>query len=113
MTPEVKEHLWSALGSLASAPLAERTLTGLAVLLQANTLKQALKPYTLEGPWGRLLDADGERLGEADVQVFETEGLVGSGAAAAVLAYLFHRIEQRLTGRRRVVVTDGSSTRTA
>ena len=106
VTPEVKEHLWSALGSLASAPLVERTLTGLAVLLQANTLKQALKPYTLEGPWGRLLDADGERLGEADVQVFETEGLVGSGAAAAVLAYLFHRIEQRLTGAPTLLIVD-------
>ncbi|WP_163078921.1 hypothetical protein, partial [Acinetobacter baumannii] len=28
ITPEVKEHLWSALSSLASAPVAERTLTG-------------------------------------------------------------------------------------
>ncbi len=106
VTPEVKEHLWSALGSLASAPPSERTLTGLSVLLQANALKQALKPYTLEGPWGRLLDADAERLGEADVQVFETEGLVGSGAAAAVLAYLFHRIEGRLTGAPTLLIVD-------
>ncbi len=106
VTPEVKEHLWSALGSLASAPLTERTLTGLSVLLQANALKQALKPYTLEGPWGRLLDADAERLGEAHVQVFETEGLVGSGAAAAVLAYLFHRIEGRLTGAPTLLIVD-------
>ena len=29
MTPEAKEHLWSALSSLASAPIGERTLTGL------------------------------------------------------------------------------------
>ncbi len=106
VTPEIKDHLWSALGSLASAPLAERTLTGLSVLLQANALKQALKPYTLEGPWGRLLDADAERFGEADFQVFETEGLVGSGAAAAVLAYLFHRIEGRLTSAPTLLIVD-------
>ena len=106
VTPEVKEHLWSALGSLASAPLAERTLTGLSVLLQANALKRALKPYTLEGPWGRLLDAETERLGEADVQVFETEGLVGSAAAPAVLAYLFHRIEGRLNGAPTLLIID-------
>src|SRR6185312_16009116 len=31
ITPELKEHLWSALNSLASAPVAERTLTGLSV----------------------------------------------------------------------------------
>ncbi|HTW54074.1 MAG TPA: conjugal transfer protein TrbE, partial [Stellaceae bacterium] len=88
VTPEAKEHLWSALSSLASAPMAERTLTGLSVLLQANTLKQALRPYCLGGPFGRLLDAEAERLGEADVQAFETEGLIGTGAAPAVLAYL-------------------------
>jgi type IV secretion/conjugal transfer VirB4 family ATPase len=93
--PELKEHVWSALTSLASAPAAERTLTGLAVLLQSNALKQALQPYMVDGPWGRLLDAEAERLGEAEVQAFETEGLIGSGAAAAVLSYLFHRIEDR------------------
>jgi type IV secretion system protein VirB4 len=38
VTPELKEHLWSALTSLASAPVAERTITGLSVLLQSNAL---------------------------------------------------------------------------
>ena len=50
VTPEVKEAVWSALGSLASAPPEERTLTGLALLLQSNALRSALAPYTLEGP---------------------------------------------------------------
>ena len=63
VTPEVKELLWAALGSLASAPVHERTLTGLSVLLQSQALKRALQPYCLNGPWGRLLDADAERLG--------------------------------------------------
>ncbi len=76
------------------------------MLLQSNSLKRALQPYMLDGPWGRLLDADAERLGEADVQVFETDGLVGSGAAAAVLAYLFHRIEGRLTGVPTLLIVD-------
>ncbi|GAA0631533.1 conjugal transfer protein TrbE [Sphingomonas ursincola] len=106
ITPEVKEHLWSSLTSLASAPLAERTLTGLSVLLQSQTLKRALQPYCVGGPYGRLLDAESERLGEADVQVFETEGLIGTGAAAAVLAYLFHRIEDRLDGRPTLLIVD-------
>ena len=106
VTPEVKEHLWSALGSLASAPVHERTLTGLSVLLQSQALKRALQPYCLNGPWGRLLDADAERLGEADVQAIETEGLIGTGAAAAVLAYLFHRIEDRLDGRPTLLIVD-------
>jgi len=106
VTPDLKEHLWSALTSLASAPVTERTLTGLSVLLQSNALKQALQPYTVGGPWGRLLDAEAEHLGLADVQAFETEGLIGSGAAPAVLSYLFHRIEDRFDGRPTLVIVD-------
>jgi type IV secretion/conjugal transfer VirB4 family ATPase len=106
VTPEVKEHLWSALTSLASAPSGERTLTGLSVLLQSVVLKRALQPYCVGGPWGRLLDAEAERLGEADVQAFETEGLIGTGAARAVLAYLFHRVGSRLDGRPTLLIVD-------
>ncbi|MBM9400841.1 conjugal transfer protein TrbE [Gluconacetobacter azotocaptans] len=106
LTSEVKSHLWSALNSLASSPAHERTLSGLVALLQSNALKQALAPYCLGGPYGRLLDADVERLGDADVVVFETEGLIGSGAASPVLAYLFHRIEGRLNGRPTLLVID-------
>ena len=106
MTPEAKEHLWSALSSLASAPAGERTLTGLSVLLQSQSLKRALQPYCLGGPFGRLLDAEAERLGSAPVQVFETEGLIGTGAAPAVLSYLFHRIEGQLDGRPTLLIID-------
>jgi type IV secretion system protein TrbE len=106
ITPEVKEHLWSALNSLASAPLPQRTFTGLSILLQSGALKQALQPYCASGPWGRLLDAEIEHLGDTDVQVFETEGLIGTQAAPAVLAYLFHRIELRLDGRPTLIIID-------
>ncbi|MEF9601307.1 conjugal transfer protein TrbE [Paracoccus sp. PXZ] len=106
VTPEVKEHLWTALTSLASAPVGERTITGLAVLLQSNELKQALRPYCLGGPYGRLLDAESEHLGSASVQAFEIEGLVGTGAAPAVLSYLFHRIGDRLDGRPTLLIVD-------
>ena len=104
--PETKDHLWSALSSLASAPVAERTVTGLAVLLQSQALKQALAPYCVGGPFGRLLDAECERLGEASFQAFETEGLTGSAAAPAVLSYLFHRIEGRLDGSPTLIIID-------
>ncbi|MER9767845.1 conjugal transfer protein TrbE [Mesorhizobium sp. M0189] len=106
ITPQVKEHLWSALTSLASAPVQERTLTGLSVLLQSSPLKQALGPYCIGGAYGRLLDGEHERLGDASVQAFETEGLIGTGAAPAVLAYLFHRLEQRMDGRPTLLLID-------
>jgi type IV secretion system protein VirB4 len=96
VTPEVKEAVWSTLTSLASAPGEERTLTGLSVLLQSNALKAALMPYTLDGPFGRLLDAAENRLALADVQCFETEELMSqAGVVLPVLTYLFHRLEER------------------
>ncbi|NTG28724.1 conjugal transfer protein TrbE [Agrobacterium rhizogenes] len=104
--PTVKEHIWSALTSLASSPVQERTITGLAVLLQSTALKQALQPYCIGGSFGRLLDAEAEQLGSASVQAFETEGLIGAGAAPAVLTYLFHRIEGRLDGRPTLLIID-------
>ncbi len=107
VTPEVKEALWSALTSLASAPAEERTLTGLSVLLQSNALKAALMPYTLEGPFGRLLDAAENRLALSDVQCFETEVLMHSaGVVLPVLTYLFHRLEERFDGRPSLLILD-------
>ncbi|WP_421951699.1 conjugal transfer protein TrbE [Pelagibacterium sp.] len=104
--PQAREHLWAALTSLASAPIEERTITGLSVLLQSQDLKRALQPYCVDGPYGRLLDAESERLGNAPVQAFETEDLIGTGAAPAVLAYLFHRIEAQLDGRPTLLIID-------
>ena len=106
ISPEVKEHIWTALTSLASAPVEERTITGLCVLLQSNDRKQALRPYCVGGSWGRLLDAEAEHLGTATVQAFETEGLIGTDSAPAVLAYLFHRIEDRLDGSPTLIIID-------
>src|SRR3984893_10239699 len=63
-------------------------------------------PNASRRPWGRLLDAEAERLGEADVQAFEPEGLIGTRAAAAVLTYLFHRVEGRLYGRPTLLIID-------
>lgn len=107
VTPEIKDAVWSALGSLASAPVEERTFTGLALLLQSNALRTAISAYTLEGPYGRLLDAADEALSVADVQCFETEALMGqAGVVAPVLTYLFHRLEARFTGRPTLLILD-------
>jgi type IV secretion system protein TrbE len=105
--PHLKDAVWTALGSLASAPRDERTMTGLALLLQSNALRLALQPYTLEGPHGRLLDAAEQQLALADVQCFETEALMGqTGAVAPVLTYLFHRLEDRFDGKPTLLILD-------
>jgi len=107
VTPEVKEAVWSALSNLATAPLDERTLTGLSVLVQSNALKAALMPYTLDGPFGRLLDAAESRLALADVQCFEMEELMHEqGVVSPVLTYLFHRLGERFNGRPTLLILD-------
>jgi type IV secretion system protein TrbE len=105
--PAIKDQVWTALNSLASAPKVERTLTGLSLLLQSNHLRQALLPYTLEGPWGSLLDGKDDRLSFADVMHFEFEGLMETkGLVLPVLTYLFHRLEARFDGRPTLLVLD-------
>jgi type IV secretion system protein VirB4 len=90
VTPDTKAVIWSALENLATAPPAERSLTGLSLLLQSQLLRQALAPFTLEGPHG-----------------FETEALMADkGAVAPVLTYLFHRIEARFTGEPTLLILD-------
>lgn len=88
--PDEKAAIWSALGSLAGAPVEQRTMTGLSVLLQSNTLRQALSPYVLGGAHGKLLDADHDRLGGAVAagarMAPAAAKLAGSGARAATSA---------------------------
>jgi type IV secretion system protein TrbE len=95
------------LRSLASAPAEERTLTGLAVLIQSSALMAALTPYTLDGAYGRLLDGAAERIATSNMLHIEMEELMGHKALIApVLTYLFHRLEARFDGRPTLLVLD-------
>jgi len=105
--PTVKEQLWTALLSLAAAPKAQRTLTGLTLLLQSATLRQALLPWTLDGAFGSLFDADSESLAFANCQAFELETLLHrKSVAGPALSYLFHCLEERFTGRATLLILD-------
>jgi len=105
--PAERDAVWSALHSLASAPPEQRTMTGLSVLLQSLTLRQALQPYVLGGAHGKLLDADQDRLGTSDIQCFEMEELMHSKAAVlAVLGYLFARLDARFDGAPTLLILD-------
>src|SRR3546814_19677353 len=59
--PQVKQYIWSALGSLARAPVSERTLPRLAVRPQHPQLHQALGPYFVGAPFRQLPDAHFEQ----------------------------------------------------
>jgi type IV secretion system protein VirB4 len=107
VTPDVKEAVWTALRSLATAPREERTLTGLAVLMSLNSLVAALQPYTLEGAYGRLLDGASEQLATSDMLHIEMADLMPHKVLMApVLSYLFHRLEARFDGRPTLLILD-------
>jgi type IV secretion system protein TrbE len=106
-TPDVKDAVWSALQSLAQAPQEQRTLSGFSALLQSNRLRQALQPFTLNGPLGRLLDAEHETLSIGAVQCFEMESLMQSRAAILpVLSYLLQRLEGLFDGSPSLLILD-------
>jgi len=98
VTPAVKKQLWSALTSLATAPLKQRTITGLIALCQSRIVKEALEPYSIRGAHGRLLDAASDGLCQGRWQCFEMEEIMAVPRLVfPVLLYLFHRLESRFT----------------
>ncbi|WP_371397387.1 conjugal transfer protein TrbE [Fretibacter rubidus] len=107
VTAEVESTVWSALQSLASAPEDQRTLTGLSALIQDSDLRLALKPFTLEGAYGHILDGNEDTLRDNAVQAFEMEELMHSKALVApVLTYLFHKLEARFDGKPTFLILD-------
>ena len=107
VTAEVENTVWSALQSLASAPEDQRTLTGLSALIQDSDLRLALKPFTLEGAYGHILDGNEDTLRGNAVQAFEMEELMHSKALVApVLTYLFHKLEARFDGKPTFLILD-------
>ena len=106
-TPELKEKVWAALTSLASAPAAQRHLTGLRLLVQDSHAQAALLPYCQEGAHGAIFDGAADRLDFSDVLTFEMEDIMGRPKAAApALIHLFHRLEERFDGRPTLLILD-------
>ncbi|WP_031555654.1 conjugal transfer protein TrbE [Parvularcula oceani] len=109
VTPDIRDAVWTALGSLAGAPHEQRTMTGLVLTLQSSILRDALRPYTIDGAYGWLFDADEDRFGGAgaSVQCFETEALMEAPAVVPpALAYLFHKLEARFDGSPTLLILD-------
>jgi type IV secretion system protein VirB4 len=106
-TPDIKEPVWSALGSLRSAPPEQRHLTGLRLLVQNAAIQAALLPYTQEGAMGGIFDGAEDRLNLSDVVLFETEEIMARPKAAApALLHLFDRLEERFDGRPTLLILD-------
>lgn len=108
VTPPLRARIDRALELVARNDRRHRTLLELAVQLQDDLLAAALRPYTVAGNYGQLLDATSDALADGRFQVFEMKHLlaVDDRIALPVLLYLFRRIEQRLDGSPTLLVID-------
>lgn len=106
-TPRLREELWAALGALAGAPPAQRTLTVFCALVQDRAVAAALEPFTLKGPHGALLDGAEDAFVATRFDTFELEALMATRSAVSpVLAALFHALERDFDGRPTMLVLD-------
>lgn len=111
ITPENKKQLLDALRVLKDRPVHLRTMTSLKQTIQNEDWRLLLNELTgidgKGGAYGQLFDSDVDRFGQGNWQVFEMEKLMENEAIVApTLDYLFHRIEQQLTGSPTIIVLD-------
>lgn len=85
-----------------------RTLSEFSLTIQDESIREAIRQYTVDGSMGHLLDADEDGLSLTDFTTFEIEELMNLGEkfALPVLLYLFRRIERSLKGQPAVIILD-------
>ncbi|MGK5078737.1 conjugal transfer protein TrbE [Janthinobacterium sp. HLX7-2] len=105
-TPAQRNEIGNAIMSMHAS--GAKTLSEFALTIQDEAVRQAIRPYTVEGSMGHLLDAEEDGLSLSDFTVFEIEELMGMGEKYALptLLYLFRRIERSLQGQPAAIILD-------
>ncbi len=117
VSPTERQRLTHAVRLLADNDPDDRHMTALMVNLGDEHLRSLVRPYTVEGAYGQLLDGrrdDVEVAGSAGAQkggqhqVFELSHVVGMSdrVLVPVLLYLFRRVEEQLTGAPTLIVIE-------
>lgn len=106
LQPEERAEILRAIRVLAESPDEHRTMTGLVDHLQDRALREALKPYTLEGAYP-LFDGDNDQIAGSTWDAFEMAGMLDlPQACGPALLYLLHCIERGLDGRPTLILID-------
>ena len=102
-----KTKIWQALELLSTSEEKFRTISNLRTSLNDRELKDTLEKYTIKGALGRFFDSDEENFTFSDWQVFEMEKIMNvKSAVTPLLSYLFHKVEEKLTGAPSIIVLD-------
>jgi type IV secretion/conjugal transfer VirB4 family ATPase len=106
VTPDLRNAISRQIGLMATSP--GRSLSDFVSGVQVREIKDALHPYTVDGPMGQLLDAEEDGLAIGGFQCFEIEPLMNRGERnlVPVLSYLFRRIEKCLDGSPSLILLD-------
>lgn len=105
-TPAQRNDIGNAIMSMHAS--GARTMSEFTVTIQDETIREALRQYTVDGSMGHLLDAEEDGLALSDFTTFEIEELMNLGEkfALPVLLYLFRRIERSLKGQPAAIILD-------
>nr|WP_317623865.1 VirB4 family type IV secretion/conjugal transfer ATPase [Acidovorax sp. SUPP3334]BDH38425.1 VirB4 family type IV secretion/conjugal transfer ATPase [Acidovorax sp. SUPP3334] len=105
-TPAQRNEIGNAIMSMHAS--GARTLSEFSVTIQDESIREAIRQYTVDGNMGHLLDAEEDGLSLSDFTVFEIEALMNLGEKYALptLLYLFRRIELSLKGQPAVIILD-------
>ncbi len=106
LTPQHRKEIHRSLLLLKGSQ--HQTLTDYHATVQSPEIKDAIEPYTTEGPFGQMFDAESDSLKAGNFQIFEVGHLMGLGERAVLpaLDYLFYRIEKRLKGQPATISLD-------
>ena len=106
ITPAQRNEISEAINTMYST--GAKTLTDFTNLVQDNEIREVLKPYTIAGQLGHLLDAEEDGLNFSSFSTFEIEELMNLSPkyCLPVLLYLFRRIEKNLKGEPSVIFLD-------
>jgi type IV secretion system protein VirB4 len=105
-TPAQRNEIGNAIVSMHQS--GATTLSEFVLMIQDESIREALKIYTADGTMGHLLDASVDGLHLSDFAVFEIEDLLNLGDkfVLPVLLYLFRRIESSLKGQPAAIILD-------
>ncbi|MBP2629459.1 MAG: trbE [Firmicutes bacterium] len=106
ITPEFKKIISDALKTLATAPERLRTISGFIDNLQEDRLKTVFLSISIRGNYGHIFDSNEDTLEFSSWQSFEMNKLIKTPIIGSVLMYIFHRIEQQLTGQPTIIIID-------
>ena len=105
-TPAQRNEIGNAIVNMHAS--GGKTLSEFVVTIQDETVREAIRTYTVDGSMGHLLDAEHDGLSLSEFTVFEVEELMNLGEkyALPVLLYLFRRIERSLKGQPAAIILD-------